>query len=70
VIILRRPATAVALILGAGPMLSIDGTWRDGFTHVPDAHARSIIKNLIARLRGETLPEGIVKSNGRVIFGG
>jgi len=25
-----------------------------------------MIKNLIARLRGETLPEGIVKSNRRI----
>jgi HlyD family secretion protein len=66
VIILRRPATAVALILGAGLMLFIDGTSREGFTLVPHAHARSMIKNLIARLRGETLPEGIVKSNGRI----
>ena len=32
----------------------------------PAAHAQSIIRNLIARLRGETLPAGIVKSNGRI----
>ena len=31
----------------------------------PSAHAQ-IIRNLIARLRGETLPAGIVKSNGRI----
>jgi HlyD family secretion protein len=33
---------------------------------VPSAHAQGLIRNLIARLRGETLPDGIVKSNGRI----
>ena len=33
---------------------------------VSAAHAEGFIKNLIARLRGETLPAGIVKSNGRI----
>ena len=32
----------------------------------PSAHAQGLIRNLIARLRGETLPDGIVKSNGRI----
>ena len=27
---------------------------------------KDLIKNLIARLRGETLPDGVVKSNGRI----
>src|SRR5271165_590532 len=36
---------------------------RGGF--VSSAHAQ-MIRNLIARLRGETLPAGIVKSNGRI----
>ena len=31
----------------------------------PSAHAQ-IIRNLIDRLRGQTLPDGIVKSNGRL----
>jgi HlyD family secretion protein len=33
---------------------------------VSEANAQSIIHDLIARLRGETLPAGIVKSNGRL----
>jgi multidrug efflux pump subunit AcrA (membrane-fusion protein) len=30
----------------------------------PAAHAQGLIRNLIARLRGETMPAGIVKANG------
>jgi HlyD family secretion protein len=30
------------------------------------AHAQGVIRNLIARLRGQTLPDGVVKSNGRL----
>ena len=37
-----------------------------GRLFVPSAHAQGIIRNLIARLRGQTLPDGIVKSNGRI----
>ena len=32
----------------------------------PMERARTEVESLIARLRGETLPEGIVKSNGRI----
>jgi multidrug efflux pump subunit AcrA (membrane-fusion protein) len=35
------------------------------FLPVPSAsHAQGLIRNLIARLRGETMPVGIVKANG------
>ena len=37
-----------------------------GLSLAPSAHAQGLIRNLIARLRGETLPDGIVKSNGRI----
>jgi HlyD family secretion protein len=37
-----------------------------GVSLAPSAHAQGFIRNLIARLRGETLPDGIVKSNGRL----
>jgi HlyD family secretion protein len=37
-----------------------------GLSLAPSAHAQGIIRNLIARLRGQTLPDGIVKSNGRL----
>ena len=39
---------------------------RGGVSWVPSAHAQGLIRNLIARLRGQTLPDGIVKSNGRI----
>ena len=61
----RRAAAAAALVLGAGAMLSIDANPRGGVALVSSAHAQPI-RNLIARLRGETLPAGIVKSNGRI----
>ena len=56
----RRVAAAAVLLLGLGgaPL------WTGGFG--PSAHAQGLIRNLIARLRGETLPAGIVKSNGRI----
>ena len=31
----------------------------------PAAHAQGLIRNLIARLRGEKMPAGIVKANGQ-----
>ena len=31
----------------------------------PGAHAQGLIRNLIARLRGEKMPAGIVKANGQ-----
>src|SRR6202042_1363612 len=63
----RRPATALALfMLGlAGCPFLIDGTGSSGSGFVPSADAQ-FIRNLIARLRGATLPDGIVKSNGRI----
>ena len=51
-------AVALPLALGAGP-------W-GALTPIEPAHAEGFLKNLIARLRGETLPAGIVKSNGRI----
>src|SRR5271168_243378 len=65
----RRPtATACACLAGLGGFtLSGGDALRGGsIVFVPPAHAQSIIRNLIARLRGETLPAGIVKSNGRI----
>ena len=58
----RRIAAASALLLGLGgaPLL----TGEVGL--VNPAQAQGFIKNLIARLRGETLPDGVVRSNGRI----
>ena len=58
----RRGAAAAALLiaLGGSPLILSD------LNLVSSAHAQGFIKNLIARLRGETLPDGVVKSNGRL----
>jgi HlyD family secretion protein len=63
----RRRAAAWALLLGVGACaLSLSGEPGGGVSWVPSAHAQGPIRNLIARLRGQTLPDGIVKSNGRI----
>lgn len=62
----RRIATS-ALLLGVGACaLSVSGAPQRGLSFTPPAHAQGLVRNLIARLRGQTLPEGIVKSNGRI----
>jgi HlyD family secretion protein len=63
----RRRIAASALVLGIGACaLSVSGEPNGGVSRVPSAHAQGIIRNLIARLRGQTLPEGIAKANGRL----
>ena len=62
----RRLVARPALMLGVAVCaLSVGGEPRRGVSLTPSAHAQ-VIRNLIARLRGQTLPEGIVKSNGRI----
>jgi HlyD family secretion protein len=62
----QRMAPSV-LLLGVGALaLSVSGAPQGGVSWAPSAYAQGPIRNLIARLRGETLPEGIVKSNGRI----
>jgi HlyD family secretion protein len=62
----RRVATS-ALLLGAGACgLSVSGAPRGGVSWIPSAHAQGPIRELFARLRGQTMPAGIVKSNGRI----
>ena len=62
----RGPLAALALLLGfAGSSFAVDDAGRPGIAFVSPAHAQPL-RNLIARLRGETLPAGIVKSNGRL----
>ena len=60
-------ASMVALLLGAGLLaLAIEEVGKDGFPgFLSSAHAQPLRK-LIARLRGETLPAGIAKAEGRV----
>ncbi len=63
----RRRVAASALLLSiAACALSVSREPRGGVSLVPSADAQGMIRNLIARLRGQTLPEGIVKSNGRI----
>jgi HlyD family secretion protein len=61
-----RVATS-ALLLGVGACaLSVGGVPLGAVSWFPSAHAEGPLRNLIARLRGQTLPDGIVKSNGRL----
>jgi HlyD family secretion protein len=64
----RRVAAAAALLLGLGGAQPLTGDFGQsgGSGFVSSAQAQGMIRNLIARLRGETLPAGIVKSNGRI----
>ena len=64
----RRAAVALAFLLGIGVLpLSVggDGFWAES-AFIPAAHAQTVIRNILARLRGERLPPGVVKSNGRI----
>jgi HlyD family secretion protein len=64
---LSQRAAAAAIFLGVGASaLSISVEMNGSLSLAPSAHAQGLIRNLIARLRGETLPDGIVKSNGRI----
>ena len=58
----RRRVAVSVLLLGVG----VSAFSPSGVSWVPSAHAQGIVRNLIARLRGQTLPDGIVKSNGRI----
>jgi HlyD family secretion protein len=62
----RRFATATLLLGVAACALPLTAEPGGGLSWVSSAHAQGIIRNLIARLRGQTLPDGIVKSNGRI----
>jgi HlyD family secretion protein len=64
---IRQRVTLLAFLLGIGACaLSINGEPNGQLSIIPSAQAQGIIRNLIARLRGQTLPDGIVKSNGRI----
>ncbi len=63
---IRRVATVVALMGAVALPLFLSAGPGGGVSPIASAHAQGFIKNLIARLRGETLPAGVVKSNGRI----
>jgi len=63
----RRRVAASALLLFVGAWsTSISWNRADRLSFAPSAQAQGLIRDLIARLRGQTLPDGIVKSNGRL----
>ena len=62
----QRVATSVFIVGIGACALSVSGEPKGGVSLAPSAHAQGLIRNLIARLRGETLPDGVVKSNGRI----
>jgi HlyD family secretion protein len=63
----RRRVAASALVFAIGGCaLFLNAEPKRGLSLPPSAHAQGVIRNLIARLRGQTLPDGVVKSNGRV----
>ncbi len=62
----KRTSAVLALLLGAGLVLSIgDARISGDYGLVSSAHAQPLRK-LIARLRGQTLPSGIAKAKGRI----
>jgi HlyD family secretion protein len=64
---IRQRVAMSAFLLGIGACaLSMNGEPNRRLSITPSAQAQGLIRNLIARLRGATLPDGIVKSNGRI----
>ena len=59
---LRRTALPILFLLTFAPALD-DHSFPPA---PPGAHAQGLIRNLIARLRGEKMPAGIVKANGQI----
>ena len=62
----RRVGGSVLLFGIGAAALCVSEEQNHGISLVPSAHAQGPIRNLIARLRGQTLPEGIAKANGRL----
>lgn len=65
----RRSIVILTAAIGAGIIalpITYDATSKLEVSAIAAAHAQPRIKNLIARLRGTKLPEGIARSNGRL----
>lgn len=60
------PKTAFIALLALGGAELASGTLAPGASWVPEAAAQSSLKSLIDRLRGNPLPAGIARSNGRI----
>lgn len=65
---IRRVGVLCVCLWIAGSLLAVDPLHLSGHTAllVTSAHAQSRMRNILARLRGQTMPEGIVKTNGRL----
>ena len=61
--LVRRSLVVAALMGGVALSPAMD---HGAITAVSSARAQGFVKNLINRLRGQTLPAGIVKTNGRI----
>jgi HlyD family secretion protein len=57
---------AVVVAVGALPLPQIHSQSAVFRLLLPTAQARSRVRDFIARLRGQTLPEGIARTNGRI----
>jgi HlyD family secretion protein len=75
--LLRVVALSFVVLVAALAVVDVSpgpwgGGWRDGRAHAQAGQrnavdrARAAIDTLIARLRGQTMPDGIIKSNGRI----
>lgn len=65
----RRSIVILTAAIGAGIIalpITYDAASKLEVSAIAAAHAQPRIKNLIARLRGTKLPEGIARSNGRL----
>jgi HlyD family secretion protein len=62
----RLSAAPVLALLSVAGVLPLPTSNGEKTVFVSAAHAQSALSNLIARLRGETMPVGIVKTNGRI----
>jgi HlyD family secretion protein len=62
----RRAATVFALTGALALPIFLDVSLDRSVAPIASAHAEGFLKTLIARLRGGTLPAGVVKSNGRI----
>ncbi len=65
----RRSFVILTAAIGAGIIalpITYDAASKLEVSAIAAAHAQPRIKNLIARLRGTKLPEGIARSNGRL----
>src|SRR5262245_22792077 len=62
----RLPTTVILVSTIVVSILPMHAAWAQTKSKSPPEQVQSAVQNLIARLRGHTMPKGIVKSNGRI----